>query len=194
MLSVCLALWTIVVRISTTCFHIKDTYFYSLLTNCTVLLEKLTIPQPVKKFPAFYGVRMFIIVFKRARHLHLSRATWIQTTSSQPISLRSIIILHSHPSLCRQSGPPLSAFPTTPKPCMDLLPHTCHMPRPSHQASFDHPDNHELLITHSSPAFTSSLLVLLSFLAPHSWIHSAQALPLVRDSKCHTHTKQQAKL
>jgi len=34
-----------------------------------VLLEKLTGPQLVKKFPAFYGNRMFITAFTRARHV-----------------------------------------------------------------------------------------------------------------------------
>jgi hypothetical protein len=34
----------------------------------TVLPEKLTGPQLVKKFPAFYGTRKFITVFTKARH------------------------------------------------------------------------------------------------------------------------------
>ena len=37
-----------------------------------VLPEKLTDPQLVKKFPAFYGIRRFITAFTRARHLFLS--------------------------------------------------------------------------------------------------------------------------
>jgi hypothetical protein len=37
-----------------------------------VLLEKLTIFHPVKKFPAFYGTRRFIIAFTSARQLFLS--------------------------------------------------------------------------------------------------------------------------
>jgi hypothetical protein len=36
------------------------------------LLEKLTVSQLVKKFPAFYGTRRFITAFTRARHLSLS--------------------------------------------------------------------------------------------------------------------------
>jgi hypothetical protein len=36
------------------------------------LLEKLTVSQLVKKFPAFYGTRGFITAFTRARHLSLS--------------------------------------------------------------------------------------------------------------------------
>jgi hypothetical protein len=38
------------------------------------LLEKLTVSQLVKKFPAFYGTRRFITAFTRARHLSLSWA------------------------------------------------------------------------------------------------------------------------
>ena len=42
------------------------------LTPCNkVLLEKLTGFQLFKKFPAFYGTRMFITTFTSARHLSL---------------------------------------------------------------------------------------------------------------------------
>jgi hypothetical protein len=36
------------------------------------LLEKLTVPQLVKKFPAFYGTQRFITAFTTARHMSLS--------------------------------------------------------------------------------------------------------------------------
>jgi hypothetical protein len=36
------------------------------------LLEKLTVSQLVKKFPAFYGTQRFITAFTRAHHLSLS--------------------------------------------------------------------------------------------------------------------------
>jgi len=36
-----------------------------------VFLEKLTVPQLVKKFHAFYGTRRFITVFTTARHCSL---------------------------------------------------------------------------------------------------------------------------
>jgi hypothetical protein len=39
-----------------------------------VLLEKLTVTQPVKKLPAFYGTLRFITVYTTARHWTLSRA------------------------------------------------------------------------------------------------------------------------
>jgi hypothetical protein len=45
---------------------------YLLTPWSRVLLEKLTGLQLVKKFPAFYGIRMFITAFTSARHLSLS--------------------------------------------------------------------------------------------------------------------------
>jgi hypothetical protein len=50
-----------------------------------LLLEKLTVTYLVKKFPAFYGTRRFIIMFTRARHWFVSWARWIQSTLSHPI-------------------------------------------------------------------------------------------------------------
>jgi hypothetical protein len=37
-----------------------------------VHLEKLTCPNVVKKYPAFYGTRRFITAFTSVRHLSLS--------------------------------------------------------------------------------------------------------------------------
>jgi hypothetical protein len=62
----------------------------------TVLLEKLTVAQLVKEFPALYGNRSFITVFPRRRHWSLSWARWIQCAPSHPSSLRSILVLSSH--------------------------------------------------------------------------------------------------
>ena len=59
--------------------------FTYLLTPCsTVLLGKLTGSQLVKKFTAFYGTRMFITAFTRARHLSLSWTSSIQSTPEDP--------------------------------------------------------------------------------------------------------------
>jgi hypothetical protein len=41
--------------------------------------KKLTGPQPVKKFPAFYATRKFITAFTSARHLSLSSTKSIQS-------------------------------------------------------------------------------------------------------------------
>jgi hypothetical protein len=55
------------------------------LTPCsTVLLQKLTSFQLVKKFPAFCGTRMFITAVTSARHLFLSWASSIQSIPPHP--------------------------------------------------------------------------------------------------------------
>jgi hypothetical protein len=59
----------------------------------TDLLEKLTVTQLVKTFPAFYGTRSFITVFTRVRHWSLFWARWIQSTPPHTIYLKSILIL-----------------------------------------------------------------------------------------------------
>ena len=63
---------------------------YSLLTAWSrVLLEKLTILQLVKKFPAFYGTQRFITTFISARHLFLSWASSMQNGILTIIKVRS---------------------------------------------------------------------------------------------------------
>ena len=62
----------------------------------TVLLEKLTFFQPVKKFSLFYGGRRFITAFTSARHMSLSWASSIQSIPPHPTSWRSIVILSSN--------------------------------------------------------------------------------------------------
>ena len=64
-----------------------------------VLLEKLTGPELVKKFPAFYGNRKFITAFTSARHLSL-----IWARASHSISWISILILSFYLRLCLPSG------------------------------------------------------------------------------------------
>ena len=54
--------------------------------------QKITRPQLVKKFPAFYGTRRFITAFTRARHLTLSWVRSIQPMPPHPTSWRSILI------------------------------------------------------------------------------------------------------
>ena len=84
-----------------------------LLTPCsTVLLEKLTGFQLLKKFPTFYGTQTFISAFTSACHLQLSWASSIQSIPSHPTSWRSILILSSHLCLGLPSGIFPSGFPT----------------------------------------------------------------------------------
>ena len=71
-----------------------------------ILLEKLTVPQLVKKFPAFYATRRFIIAFTTARQLSLPWARWIQSRPLHHTSRRSTLILSSQ--LCL--GIPSSLF------------------------------------------------------------------------------------
>jgi len=50
-----------------------------------VILEKLTVTQPIMKFLAFYATQRFIIVFTRVHHWSLTWARWIQFTHSHLI-------------------------------------------------------------------------------------------------------------
>jgi len=52
--------------------------------------------QLVKRFPAIYETQLFIAVFTRARHWHLTSATRIQSTSSHHIPLGLIVVLLYH--------------------------------------------------------------------------------------------------
>jgi hypothetical protein len=65
--------------------------------------------QPVK-FPIFYGTRRFITVFTRSDHRSWARL--IKSTRSDPISLRSILILSFHLRLGLPSGLLPSHSPT----------------------------------------------------------------------------------
>jgi len=56
----------------------------------------MTVPQLLKKFLAFYGSRTFSSVSTRARRLPLPRARWIQSTTFNHTSLRSILLLSFH--------------------------------------------------------------------------------------------------
>ena len=67
-----------------------------LLTPCsTVLLEKPTGFQLVKKFPAFYGTLRFITAFKSDRHLSLS---WATPPTSNFLKIHLNTILPSTPA------------------------------------------------------------------------------------------------
>jgi hypothetical protein len=76
-------------------------------------LINMIVPELVNKFPALYGIRVFITVFISDRHWTLSCARQIESVCSHLVSSRSILILSSHPTLSKWSLPTLSlcAFP-----------------------------------------------------------------------------------
>ena len=98
-------------------------YILYLLTPwCRVLLEKLTGLQLVKRFPAFYGTRRFITAFTSFRHMPTTHLLEIHPNIIHPSTprspQRSLSLRFPHQDLIR---PP-------------LLPHTSHMPSPSHSS------------------------------------------------------------
>jgi len=103
-------------------------FVYIQLHTSRILPERLTRPQLVKKFSAFYGTRMFITAFTTLRHLPLSRVKSIQSKPPQPTSLVFIFILSLHLRL----GLPSDIFPPVlrPKSRMHLscLPYVLHAP------------------------------------------------------------------
>jgi hypothetical protein len=104
------------------------------------LLEKLTVLQLVKKFPAFYGTQRFITVFTRASHLSLSWASSIQSRPpSHCLNIHFDIILQSAPGSHKWSPSLRSTHQKL--VCTSIFPLTCYMPRPPHPSRFDYPNN-----------------------------------------------------
>ena len=98
-------------------FLLTQSLTYLLTPHCTVLIEKLTVFQLVKEFPAFYGTRKFNTAFTSPSHLSLSRASSIQSIPPQSTFSRITLIFSSHLCLCLPSG----RFQISPsKPCIRL--------------------------------------------------------------------------
>ena len=103
---------------------------YLLTPWSRALLEKLTVSQLVKIFPALYGTQRFITGFTISRHLSLSWATPIQSMPhpSHFLKIRLNII---HPSTLGSSKRSLSfRFPHQNPVYASPLSHTCYVPRP----------------------------------------------------------------
>ena len=84
------------------------------------VFEKVTVPELVKKFLAFYKTQTFITAFKRS---FLSRARRIQCTPPHPISLRSLLLLSPYVSQIKSFR-----FPH-PNPLFHIsFSHTCYTP------------------------------------------------------------------
>jgi hypothetical protein len=75
--------------------QVKD-HWFRLTSWSWALLEKLPVAQLLTNFPTFYGTRRFITLLTRTLPWYLYWATWIQSISHHPVSLRSILILPFH--------------------------------------------------------------------------------------------------
>jgi hypothetical protein len=85
-----------------------------------VFLEKLILPQLVKKLPILYGVRSFITVFTTAYTWSLPWIRWIQSMPFHYISLISILMLSYHLRQRLPFGLFLSLPPPPPTPYINF--------------------------------------------------------------------------
>ena len=113
---------------------------YLLTPWSRVLLENLMGFQLFKKFPAFYGTRRFITAFTSARHMSVSWATAIQSMS-QFYFLKTHFNIILPTTLVSPKWSLFLRFPNQNPVYTSPLPHTFHMPRPSHSFRFDHSNN-----------------------------------------------------
>ena len=143
--------------------NIIHTSTHSLTPRCTVLLQKLTDLQLVKKFPAFHGTRRFITALTSVRHLSLSWASPVQSIYPHPTSWRSFIILSTHLRLGLPSGLFPSGFPT--KNIYTPLSSPIHATCPAHLILLDF--NICTILGEQYKSFSSSLLNLLHSLLNH---------------------------
>ena len=132
----CAASWRIIIIKPTICTYLLSYLLTYLLTPWCRVLEKLTVSQLVKKFPAFHGTRRFITALTSVRHLSLSWASPIQSVYPHPTSWRSILILSTHLRLGLPSSLLPSGFPTKTlyTPLSSPIRATC----PAHLITFQH--------------------------------------------------------
>lgn len=95
-------LWSIYSTLRSSCIAAMvmawTTAFSLYYISSRFLPEKLRVPQPFNKFPAFYGNHRFLhlMVFKQARLWPLSWTSWFQSPTPISISLIFILILFSN--------------------------------------------------------------------------------------------------
>ena len=121
-------------------FRIKQNLYeiFKILYNpqSRVLLEKLIVSQLVEKFPALYGIRMFITAFISSRHQSVCEPNQSSPCSpSHFLKIHLNIILPSTPGFSKWS---LSLrFPYQNPVYTSPLPHTYYLPRPSYSYRFE---------------------------------------------------------
>jgi hypothetical protein len=91
----------------------------------SVVLEKLTIPHPVKKFPALYAIQRFITMFTRA--CHLRDAMYPVHTN---LFLLRYIYSYPQPTPVSSRWSLFYRFPHKNCVCISFLHHTCDMMPP----------------------------------------------------------------
>lgn len=105
------------------------------------LLEKLTVPQLVRKLPALHGTRHLIAAFTRTFRLLTSSARKCQSPPTNPTSLTSVLIPVTVPSMPWSYKWSLSFRSSHQNPvCMSLLPNPYHMSSQSHPLCVDRPN------------------------------------------------------
>jgi hypothetical protein len=116
-----------------------ETFGHQITAWRKTVLQTLTVPQLVNKFPAFYRTQRFTTVLTTANHLSLSWGRSIEYTPSAFYNLHFNIIL---PSIITSHKRSLShRIPHKNIVCSYTVPHTCHMTRPSRLLWFDSLNN-----------------------------------------------------
>ena len=148
-----------------------------------VILEKLTVPWLVKKFPAFYAISMFITMVTKDYQLFLSWTRLIQSLSSHPTCLISILILP--PVYDQVFQVVIFTGVSPPKTCMHFSTPQPTVTCPTHHATpwFDHQNNIQwevqtmtLLIIQFSPVSCHFLYLRSKYLHQHPVLTHHQSI------------------
>jgi hypothetical protein len=74
--------------------HLAESFWGNCWTPWSrALIEKLTVPQLLKKFSTFYRTQRFITVFTTVCRLYLASAWQTQSTNCHPVPLRYLLML-----------------------------------------------------------------------------------------------------